>query len=320
MGKIAFVYPGQGSQRVGMGQDLAQADPALFAQYVLPCDQYSGFPVSRFCLEGPLSSLSQTQIAQPALFASSLALTAYARQLGLTPALVVGHSLGEYTAAVAAGSLSFQEGLALVCARGQVMQRLQVQEPGAMAAVLGLSQQKLRPLCHTIAQRDPVWVTNCNAPEQLVVSGTEQGVLRLIEAVRLQGKGKAIRLPVKGAFHSPLMAPAQQHLRTVMRDLPWRDPSVPLVANVSGRVLTRGAQIHRELLAQITRPVQWVDCVEQLVAQGCDTLIELGSGQVLTKLIRLIAPQVRAVAIETPQQLQTFLQISLSAGEQAQVA
>jgi [acyl-carrier-protein] S-malonyltransferase len=290
-----------------MGKELAQFDLELFKRYLLKSDQVSGERISRYCLLGPQDVLSQTQVAQPALFAYSLALTEYAHRLGLSPDMVSGHSLGEYTAAVAAGVLSFQEGLSLVCRRGRLMKQAQDERPGAMAAVLGLSKEALDTLCHSISQRDLVLVTNWNAPEQLVVSGTEDGVQRLIEAIRGRGRGKAMRLPVKGAFHSPLMEAVQKAMHDVMHDLNWYDATVHLVANVSGKVLTRGEEIRQELIEQITSPVQWVSCVERLLAEGCDTFIELGPGEVLTKLVRLIAPGVTAVAIDTPLKLESFV-------------
>lgn len=308
MGKIAFLYPGQGSQQVGMGKELVQSHPALFKRYVLQSDQVSGERVSRFCLLGPADVLSQTHIAQPALFTYSLALTDYARSLGLFPDMMAGHSLGEYTAAVAAGALSFAEGLSLVCTRGRLMKQAQDERPGAMAAVLGVTKEALTPLCQAISRRDLVLVTNWNAPGQLVVSGTESGVERLTEAVRARGKGTVMRLPVKGAFHSPLMEPVKEAIATLTDTLHWHDTTVPLVGNVSAAMLSGGQEIRQELIEQITSPVQWVACVERLIAEGCDTLIEVGSNQVLTKLVRLIAPHVTAVAIDTPQKMATFAQ------------
>ncbi len=306
MGKIGFLYPGQGSQKVGMGKELARTNPALFKRYVMRGDQIAGEPVSRFCLMGPLDVLSQTQIAQPALFTYSLALTEYASQLGIVPDMVAGHSLGEYTAAVAAGAISFQEGLSLVCTRGRLMKELQDEQPGAMAAVVGLPKEALEPLCREISRRDLVLVTNWNAPEQLVVSGTESGVQRLMDVLSMRKEATVLRLAVKGAFHSPLMTKVQESLHELTVDLPWRDPRAPLIANVSGNVLTRGVEVRQELIAQITSPVQWVLCVQELVANGCDTLIEIGSGQVLTKLVRLIAPQVTAIAADIPEKLEVF--------------
>lgn len=308
MGKIGFLYPGQGSQKVGMGQELFNAEPDLFERYLAQSDHVAGVPVSQFCLHGSIDALSQTQVAQPALFAFSLALTEYAHRLGLYPDMVAGHSLGEYTAAVAAGALSYHEGLALVCKRGHLMKQIQDEKPGAMAAVLGLVKETLDDLCSNVSHHHLVQVTNWNAPGQLVVSGTEHGVQQLIEAVRAGGEGKAIRLPVKGAFHSSLMATVQDAMHEMVYLLHWNDVKTPLIGNVSGIPLTRGTEIRQELIEQITSPVQWVPCVKRLVADGCDTLIELGSGQVLTKLVHLIAPQITAVAIDTPAKLETFVQ------------
>ena len=308
MGKIGFLYPGQGSQKVGMGKELARSNPALFKRYIMQSDRIAGELVSRFCLLGPMEALSQTQIAQPALFTYSLALTEYAKQLDLVPDIVAGHSLGEYTAAVAAGAISFHEGLELVCARGRLMKEQQDERPGGMAAIVGLSKEELETLCHEISRRDLVAVTNWNAHRQLVVSGTEIGIQRLTDPLQLRKGITVLKLPVKGAFHSPLMIGVKDAMCELMEKLTWSEPGIPLIANVSGAALTSQTEIHQELMEQITSPVQWVLCVEKLVEEGCDTLIELGSGQVLTKLVRQIAPQITAVAIDTPEKLDNFVQ------------
>jgi [acyl-carrier-protein] S-malonyltransferase len=262
--------------------------------------------VVQHCLCGPLEVLSQTHIAQPALFAYSLALTAYARQIGLVPDFVAGHSLGEYTAAVSVGVLSFAEGLRLVCQRGRLMHRIQQERPGAMAAVIGLTADALHNVCFTLSHDDVLSVTNWNAPAQFVVSGDVAGIERLIEHVRQQPGARALRLPVGGAFHSSLMAPVQSALAEIAQSLDWHDAQVPVAANVSGSLLTARQHIQQELVEQITSPVQWVLCIESLLRAGCSTFVEIGSGQVLSKLMRLIAPEARTYAADTPEKIADF--------------
>lgn len=304
--KIAFLYPGQGSQKVGMSSELLKSTPGLFETYLGRSDAVAGVPVTKYSLEGPTDILSQTNVAQPALFSHSLALTAYARQFGLYPDMVAGHSLGEYTAAVAAGVLSFEDGLHLVSQRGKLMYQAQSEQPGTMAAIVNLPAETLHTLCEEISQRHYVTVTNWNTPTQFVVSGVEAGVLELIEVLRAHPTVRAMRLPVKGAFHSLLMKPVQSSLHTYMHHLTWNDARVPLVANVSGRRLTDRHDVRQELLEQITSPVRWVTCIEALVAAGCDTFVEIGSSQVLTRMMRAIAPDKQVFSVDSPAKIEAL--------------
>jgi [acyl-carrier-protein] S-malonyltransferase len=311
MGKIAFLYPGLGSQRVGMGQQLLKAAPELFGHYLTRSNAVTKAPITRYCLEGPAELLNETHIAEPALFAYSLALTDYAHRHGLYPDMVAGHSLGEYTAAVAAGVLSFEDGLYLVSLRGRLIHEIQRQQPGAMAVVLGLSVERLTELCADISQQYLVTVANWNSPKQTVVSGTEAGVLKLMEIVRSSAGARAMRLLTRGALHSPFMLPVQQTLTEIMPDLEWNTANPPLVANVTGQPLVQAAKIQQALLQQITNPVLWVSCIKTLLASGCDTFIELGSGQALSKLVRAIAPKAQIFAADTPDKVRALAEKEL---------
>ncbi len=316
MSTVAFIYPGQGSQKIGMGEDIRTRRPDLFASYLDRCSDVVGLPVAHYCLTGPAASLNQTSVAQPALFAHSLALTAYARELGIHADFIAGHSLGEYTAATAAGVLSFEDGLHLVMMRGKLSLAVQSEHPGAMLAVTGLTAEVLSDLCASISSSDVLVLANRNSYTQLVVSGTQEAIQKVFaKLTTLPQKIMVTRLAVGGAFHSPLMQPMQTALREVMETLTWHDPQVPLVANVSGRLLTTHEEVHQTLIAQICASVYWTDCVSTLLAVGCDTFIELGSGNVLTKLVRSIASQLTSseVSITSADTMEKVEAIALSA-------
>ena len=295
MGKLVFVFPGQGSQKVGMGADLLESDGEVMERWFGLADEASGLEVRRLCLEGPMEELTQTQVVQPALFAMGMALTQVAAEAGLKQDFVAGHSLGEYTAAAASGALDPEDGMRLVSERGRRMAEIQSERPGAMAAILGLPAETLAPLCDKASDAGVVSLANLNTPTQTVVSGEEDGVLKMMELASDAGAAKTIKLQVTGAFHSQLMKPVQTALAETMEGLAWNDPKVPLVANHSGQAVTTGDEVREALVAQIASPVRWVDCVQTLTAEGCDRSLELGPGRVLSGLIRKISPDLETL-------------------------
>ena len=306
MGKTAFLFPGQGSQKVGMGSELLEARPEVFDRYVGQAEAASGLPIRTLCLEGPIEELTQTEVAQPALFAVSLAVVEVAREAGLTPDLVAGHSLGEYTAAVASGALSLEDGMGLVAQRGRLMADIQSERPGAMAAVIGIPAEQVEELCRQASDAGKVRPANFNSPAQIIVSGEEAAVLKVIELAEQAGAKKALRLQVGAAFHSELMEPVQRTLDEAMDAISWNDPETPLVSNASGKVVTTGEEVRRALVAQIASPVLWVECVETMVANGCDVFLELGPGRVLSGLVRQINADVETFPADSPEKLATF--------------
>jgi [acyl-carrier-protein] S-malonyltransferase len=303
---IAFLYPGQGSQKVGMGAELLEDEPELLNEYLAQAEAASGLPVRQYALEGPMEALTRTEVVQPALFAVSLALTDAARARGLRPDYAAGHSLGEYTAAVATGALSVEDGIELVSLRGRLMGEIQSERPGAMAAILGLSEERLAELCAEAAATGTVTVANLNSPTQLVASGEEAGVERLMALAEEAGATRVVRLQVGAAFHSELMEPVQAKMAEAMEDVAWSDPHVPIASNAVGRLVSKADEIREALVAQIASPVRWVDCVRALVAAGSTTFLELGPGRVLAGLVRQIEPEVDVVSAGTPEQLSAF--------------
>jgi [acyl-carrier-protein] S-malonyltransferase len=300
---LAFVFPGQGSQKVGMGAALLAERPDLFDRYLSLADETSGLPVRRLCLEGPIEELTRTDVAQPALFAVGLAIADAAAELGLVPDFVAGHSLGEYTAAVVAGALSAQDGMRVVSERGRLMAAIQSERPGAMAAIIGLEQTELVRLCEEAGDAGIVSVANLNSPTQIVVSGESAAVARLVELAPAAGAKKAVPLQVGAAFHSELMVPVQQALRTTIDAVAVSDARIPLVSVASARPVTAAADIREALLAQIVSPVRWVDVVQTLVNAGVTSFLELGPGRVLIGLIRQISPGVEMVAADSVEKL-----------------
>lgn len=303
---LALLFPGQGAQRPGMTAALRDSDPELLGAHLERAAAAAQLPLAQLCEEGPAPALARTEVAQPALVAVSLTLADIARDVGLRPAAVSGHSLGECTAAMAAGALAAEDGVALVAERGRLMAREQARRPGAMAVVLGVGAGEAATLCRRAAGDDTLVPANFNAMRQTVVSGDVPAVERLLALVRETGVGRATRLPVGGAFHSPLMRPVQHRLHRIAAALPWTDPRTPLAANVAGALVHTGHGVRDALVAQVTAPVHWVACVRALVDAGCRHFLELGPGQVLTGLVRQIAPGADVAAAGSRAAIEAF--------------
>jgi [acyl-carrier-protein] S-malonyltransferase len=283
----AWVFPGQGSQQVGMGLDLYQSFSAARCVFQ-EADEALGLHLSRLCFEGPEDTLRQTINAQPAIMAVSLACLQAALEAGClqenAAAFMAGHSLGEYTALVAAGALTLPDGLRLVRERGRLMQEAGERVPGAMAAIIGLPEDKVTELCYQTRAE----VCNLNSPGQAVIGGTREAVARAIDEAKARGARQAIRLNVSGAFHSSLMRPAAEGMTTAVARTPFADAQPPVVANSTAEAMTSAEAIRRELLEQFRRPVLWQRSVEYMIENGVTTFVEIGPGRVLTALIRRI--------------------------------
>jgi [acyl-carrier-protein] S-malonyltransferase len=289
---IAWVFPGQGSQRVGMGRDLHAADPEIAALYD-DADATLGFPLSAIIFAGPDDALQQTPVQQPAILLTSIAYLHALRGRGLLPDadFVAGHSLGEYAAMVAAGSLAFEDALRLVRRRGELMQQ---HGAGAMAAILGLDPEAVTAIAHDAG----VEVANHNAPDQTTISGRSEAVQRAIPLAQARGAKRAILLPVSGAFHSSLMAPVAAEMRPLLEKTTFLPPRVPVIGNVAARALVHPDDLRQELVGQICGSVLWVDTIATLGDEGVTTFYEIGPGKVLAGLIGRCATEATVVTSE----------------------
>jgi [acyl-carrier-protein] S-malonyltransferase len=306
MGNIAFVFPGQGSQKVGMGAELREERPEVYERHLALADEVSGLDIRRIIEDGPAENLTATDVAQPALFAISLAVAELATEGGLTPDYVAGHSLGEYTAATASGALGLDDGMRLVARRGRLMADIQSQSPGSMAALIGLEIDTVKKLCADVADVGEVAPANLNTPAQIVVSGDSAAIDKLVELAPEAGAKRAVKLQVGAAFHSRMMEPVQRELASAMASIEWSDPKVPMASNASGKLVTTAGEVRQALIDQIASPVLWVDCVRTLVAAGCRTFLELGPGRVLGGLVRQIDPEVEVAAADSAEKLAAF--------------
>lgn len=307
MTKIALVFPGQGSQQVGMGRDLWEQVPEARAHFddggrALKTD------LAHLCFEGPEEALTLTANAQPAILAVSVAAFAAFRREGIRFDYVAGHSLGEYSALVAAGSIGFDDAIRTVRKRGEFMQEAVPPGIGAMAAILGLEQQIIFEVCDEAGQGGVVEVANLNGPGQVVIAGEAEAVERAIGLAKGRGAKRAVRLQVSAPFHSSLMRPAGERLGEVLKAISIADPSVPLVNNVDAEVVTKGNEIAEGLIRQVSSPVRWEAGVRRLVREGVTCFLELGPGKVLTGLIKRIATEALALHAEDMASLRIALE------------
>jgi [acyl-carrier-protein] S-malonyltransferase len=300
--------PGQGAQKVGMGKDLAERFPAARETFAA-VDDALNTRLSRLMWQGPEDELTQTQNTQPAILAHSLAVLAVVRDHLPGSGAASGHSLGEYSAHVAAGTLSAIDAARLVRRRGELMFAAGQERPGAMAAVLGLATAEVQSACDEVSSPDGIAVpANLNAPDQTVISGDPTGVNRAGERCKERGAKRVVPLKVSGAFHSPLMAPAVDGLLEALSDATFSDPAFPVIANASGEAVRTGVDAKRLLADQLTAPVRWVTCMRaaaQLVPNA--TFIELGPGNVLAGLLKRIVPEARSITLGTADEVEKYL-------------
>lgn len=303
MGKVAFIFPGQGSQTVGMGQAIANQVETARAVFQ-KADERLGFSISEIIFNGPSEKLTLTENAQPALLTTSIAILEVLKEHGIEPDFTAGHSLGEYSALVAAGAISFSDAVYAVRKRGEYMEEAVPAGVGTMAAVLGMNEADLEAVTDEITARgNTVQLANLNCPGQIVISGSKQGVEDASVLAKEKGAKKVIPLVVSGPFHSVLMKPAADRFSEVLNEIEINDAKVPVIANVTAAEMTSSEDIKRKLIQQLYSPVRWEKSIETMLAEGVDTFIEIGSGKVLSGLVKKIDRTARTYAISDQESL-----------------
>jgi len=302
MGKVAFVFPGQASQYPGMGKDLSEKYPVAKAVFD-EADKALGFSISKMCFEGTQDELKLTANTQPAILTVSVATYRVLAEKGLTPDFVAGHSLGEYSALVAAGSIKFSDAVQIVRKRGTYMQEAVPAGEGAMAAILGISPAIVIDVCKRAAGNEVCSPANLNSPDQTVISGHAGAVKRAVELASQAGAKRAVILAVSAPFHSSLMMPAQQKLEKDLKKIEFAAPRYPLVTNVDADTIETGDEARDALVRQVSMPVRWEESIRLLIDEGVNTFVEVGPGRVLTGLLRQIERSVAALNVEDEKSL-----------------
>ena len=296
--KLAMVFPGQGSQTVGMGKDLYDRYDVVKTLFK-EADEATGISITQMCFEGPEDELRKTENTQPAILTVSVACQRVLAEHGILPEIVAGHSLGEYSALVAAGVISFADAVSTVKTRGRLMQEAVPLGQGAMAAVLGMDRMKIVEICNEASEdMTPVQAVNFNCPGQVVIAGATVAVEKASRMLKEAGAKRVVDLPVSAPFHSILMQPAALRLQTVLDSIDFQEAKIPVVVNVDGTVVTKGSRLRELLVKQAASPVLWEDCVKTMSAEGADFFLEAGPGKVLTGFAKKILSDVKTANVE----------------------
>ena len=306
MSKLAFVFPGQGAQKVGMGKDFYD-NYDVAKKMFKEADEALGYSIMKMCFEGPEEDLKLTANTQPAILTISCIANEILKENGIQPEITGGHSLGEYSALVAAGVLNFQDAVALVHKRGSYMQEAVPVGEGGMAAIIGVDRDKIVEVCQQVSAESPVQAVNFNCPGQIVIAGATKGVELAVEELKAAGAKKAVLLPVSAPFHSTLMKPAAEKLAVELDKVTISDAKIPVVANVSAEILTKAEDIKASLVAQAASPVLWEDCVARMKEFGADVLLEAGPGKTLCGFNRRIDKTITSLNVEDVASLEKSL-------------